>query len=176
MVPSFVLVACILGPYGVKGGVMVKSFCQNPCDLFSFSQIFLGEKKDTLSLRMGHRIKGKGLFVGFLEGVSSRNHASTLCKSLVYVLRHQLQALSEQHAFYHIDLVGLAVVDLFDKPLGTVKSIVNFGASDILCIITPQGREGLVPFAKTWVPEVVLPQDTQGGFIRLSPESDDFFT
>jgi len=58
--------------------------------------------------------------------------------------------------FYDHQLVGLSVLDLEGRELGTVTGLVHGGAQDLLNVRTPDRRDALVPFVAELVPEVDL--------------------
>ena len=58
--------------------------------------------------------------------------------------------------FYDHQLVDLAAYDVDGTPLGTVVGLQHGSAQDLLRVVTPDGREALVPFVKALVPEVDL--------------------
>jgi len=51
------------------------------------------------------------------------------------------------------------------KKLGIVKEILNFGAGDILQIISESGEEDLLPFSENWVENI----DISAGIITIKP-------
>ena len=79
------------------------------------------------------------------EGVSDRSAAEALRGSLVEIDRDQLPPL-EDGEYYHADLVGLPCVDEFGGALGTVVSVENFGAGDLLEVERSTGQRSLIPF------------------------------
>ena len=48
--------------------------------------------------------------------------------------------------YYHSDLIGLHCVDQEGANVGTVISVDNFGAGDLLEVKTMEGRRSLIPF------------------------------
>ncbi len=46
--------------------------------------------------------------------------------------------------FFHADLIGCSVIG--ERPIGVVKSVEDYGASPLLNVETPDGREVLIPF------------------------------
>ena len=70
--------------------------------------------------------------------------------------------------FYHTDLIGLEVCDTGGTVLGTVRSVQNLGAGDLLEISGPGLKSTvLLPFTKEAVPTVDL---GQGRIIADPPE------
>jgi 16S rRNA processing protein RimM len=81
---------------------------------------------------------------------------------LVEVDRAALPPL-EEGEYYYADLVGLACVDRDGRPIGTVVSVENFGAGDVLEVELPGGRKSLIPF-KAGIAELI------GDRIVLDPD------
>lgn len=65
--------------------------------------------------------------------------------------------------FYDHQLIGLAAYDVDGTHLGELVGLTH-GAQDLLRIRTPEGREALVPFVATLVPEV----DVAGGRVVIA--------
>jgi 16S rRNA processing protein RimM len=79
------------------------------------------------------------------EGVSDRTAAEALRGSLIEIDRADLPPL-EEGEYYHADLVGLPCVDEEGNALGTVASVENFGAGDLLEVELQNGKRSLIPF------------------------------
>jgi 16S rRNA processing protein RimM len=47
--------------------------------------------------------------------------------------------------FFHADLIGCAVIG--DRPIGVVKAVEDYGATPLLNVEMPDGREVLIPLA-----------------------------
>jgi 16S rRNA processing protein RimM len=105
------------------------------------------------------------------EGVNDRTAAERLVNLELYVPRARLPEQTEQNSFYQADLVGLRVEGRDGALLGTVASIANYGAGDLLVVQpTKGGATFLIPFADPFVPQV----DVAGGRVIVGlPE--DFF-
>jgi 16S rRNA processing protein RimM len=73
----------------------------------------------------------------------------------LYVPRERLP-LTSPDEFYYADLIGLLVKKVSGKILGKVGSVYDFGASDVIGIISESGIESLVPFTKDAVPKIDL--------------------
>jgi len=52
----------------------------------------------------------------------------------------------EQGEYYHADLIGLSAVDGEGNDVGTVVSVENYGAGDLLEIEDAAGERSLIPF------------------------------
>ena len=73
--------------------------------------------------------------------------------AFLYIPRDRLPAPDEDE-FYLTDLIGLAAVSPDGEALGTVKSVRDFGAGDILEIQPPDGPTWLLAFTRENVPEI----------------------
>lgn len=70
---------------------------------------------------------------------------------------------SEPEEYFDRQLVGLRVLDVAGRQVGTVTEILHLPAQDCLAVATDRGQR-LVPFVKALVPVV----DLAGGFLRLA--------
>ena len=74
----------------------------------------------------------------------------------LYAPRWKLPSLPSDE-FYHADLVGLPVYDGGGAKLGKVRAVHDFGAGDILEIVSPEFRQPvMLPFTRAAVPIVDL--------------------
>ncbi|HEU4961097.1 MAG TPA: ribosome maturation factor RimM [Sphingomonas sp.] len=148
-----VTLAVVTGAHGVTGEVRLKLFTD---DLTAYRR-FNGGALTLKSLRQG----GNGAIARFAE-VADRNAAEALRGVELAVPRSALPALGEGE-YYHIDLIGLAVLTDAGAPVGTVVAVENFGAGDILEIEQPDGRRLLVPVVHAEIGETVtIPADYLG--------------
>jgi 16S rRNA processing protein RimM len=98
--------------------------------------------------------------VAKLAGIDDRDASEALGSCYIGAPREALpQTASDE--YYWADLIGLAVVNLQDQPLGRVTSLIETGANQVL-VVTDGERERLLPF----VEHVVGKVDVAGGVIR----------
>ncbi|MEM8854355.1 MAG: ribosome maturation factor RimM [Pseudomonadota bacterium] len=137
-------------PHGVRGAVRVNVYADEPLTLRRYNP-FVDEGGAPWKLTSIKPI-GKGLVATF-QGVEDRNGAQTLRGKRLFIPRSRLPR-PEPDEFYHVDLVGLKARTADGTPLGTVVSIADYGAGDIIEV---QGKETLVlPFTHAVVPVVDL--------------------
>jgi 16S rRNA processing protein RimM len=86
---------------------------------------------------------------------------------LLYRCAARCPAAPAQDEYYWADLIGLAVVNLQDQPLGRVTSLIETGANQVL-VVADGERERLLPF----VEHVVGKVDVPGGVIRVDWDLD----
>ena len=105
-----------------------------------------------------------------MTGIVSKEDADALKGVKLFAPRDRLPE-TEDDEFYYADLVGLSVFDTGGTALGTVKSVQNHGASDLLEIKLPTtSATVLLPFTKAAVPTV----DIATGRIVADPPSGVF--
>lgn len=155
MTDDLVCVGAIAGAFGVKGEVRVKSFTDDPAAIFTFGPLLDEAGAPRLTVKRWRAIKDG--FAAFVEEIATREEAMAAKSRRLYVPRDRLPDLGEDE-FYHSDLVGLAVKDLAGTPLGEVRGVQNFGASDLLEIWKTPGlrQPWMLPFTKEVVPHVDL--------------------
>ena len=136
-----VTLAAIAGAHGISGEVRLKLFAEGVDSLKRHQSFRAGERLLTLkSVKPG----SAGAIARFAE-ITDRNTAEAMRGTQITVPRDDLPPLAEGE-YYHADLIGLACVDADGAPLGTVASVENFGAGDLLEIARPDGKKALIPF------------------------------
>lgn len=153
-----IALAAVAGAHGVKGELRLKLFSDSVESLSRHDKLYVGGvERRPLSIRDG----GKAVIARF-EGVEDRSAAEALRGTLVEVDRSTLPPL-EQGEYYHADLIGLSAVDREGNAIGTVVTVENYGAGDLLEIELEGGKRALIPFK----PGIA---DLEGERIVLDPE------
>lgn len=138
--------------HGVRGEVRLRSFTSDPSAIAGYGPL---ETEDGRVFEIEAMRPAKDHFVARLSGIRDRDAARALANTRLYVPRERLPQTEEPDEFYHADLVGLAVVDLAGRVLGSVVAIHNFGAGELIEICPDAGgNTELVPFDATHVPAV----------------------
>ena len=149
-----VCVGAIAGSYGVRGELRIKSFCAVPQDIESYSPLTSEDGSATFHLALIRPIKNG--FAARIAEVATKEDADALKGTQLFADRDQLPGLPDDE-YYHTDLIGLAVVDTGGTALGTVKSVLNHGATDLLEVQQPGGSATiLLPFTRAIIPTVDL--------------------
>jgi 16S rRNA processing protein RimM len=141
MPDSKVTLAAIAGAHGVHGEVRVKLFAETIESLSRHKAVQVGERQLTIQ---SVKASGGMPVLRFAE-IADRNAAEALRSQLVTVTREALPPL-EEGEYYHADIIGLPCVSTDGGQLGTVVSVENFGAGDIIEIEKPDGKRSMVPF------------------------------
>ena len=136
-----IALAAVAGTHGVKGEVRLKLFGEGIATLASQDIVHVAGRE----LRLEQvRAAGKGAIARF-AGIADRGAAEALRGSLVEVDRSALPPL-EEGEYYHADLIGLPCEDRAGAMVGTIVSVENYGAGDLLEIELEGGKRSLIPF------------------------------
>jgi 16S rRNA processing protein RimM len=132
----------IIGAQGVKGWIKVFSDTSPRENILSYSpwQIEMGDRSQTIEI--SGRLQGKNVLAK-LDGVENREQANELAGSEIYILADQLPKLEEDE-YYWSDLIGLEVESLQAEPLGSIETMMETGANDVM--VLRGDRERLIPF------------------------------
>ncbi len=137
-----VTLAVVTGAHGVAGEVRLKVFAE---DLSAHKRF-----NDGALTAKSIRITPQGAIARFVE-VADRTAAEGLRGTELTVPRDALPPLGESE-YYHADLLGLAAVAEDGAAIGTVVSIENFGAGDVIEIARPDGKRFMIPMNAQAVP------------------------
>ena len=148
-----ICIGAIAGSFGVKGEVRLKSFTATPEDIASYTP--LTSENGKLSFDVTLTGQTKNALVARLSGIATKEQADALRGARLFVDRDRLPNLPDDE-YYHADLIGLEVYDTGGTLLGTVKSVLNHGASDLLEVQEASMETVLLPFTQTAVPTVDL--------------------
>lgn len=133
----------ISGVFGVKGWVKVFSFTEVRENILNYSPWLL--KKDSeakLVNVIDGKLQGKAV-VAKLDGVNDRDQAAGLMGWDIFITPGQLPKVAKGE-YYWSDLIGLNVETSLGVQLGTVDSLLETGANDVL--IVKGERQRAIPF------------------------------
>ncbi len=152
--PDLICIAAIIGAFGIKGELRVKSFCAIPADFGNYGPLSNENGTETYDLRVIGPIKGG--YSCRIKGVQYKDQADALKGTQLYTNRENLPNLPDDE-FYHADLVGLDVFDTGGEKLGHITAVHDHGAGDFL-EIAGKGIKNtvLLPFTRHAVPTVDL--------------------
>ncbi len=131
-IDGLLCVGVISGVHGIKGDVKIKTFTQIAEDISTYGTLLDKNGKVLFGIDK-YRITPKALIVT-LSGVNDRNKAESLKGTKLYILKQTLPETQEDE-FYYSDLSGLKVIAQDGSLFGTVQSIQNFGAGDLVEIV-----------------------------------------
>jgi 16S rRNA processing protein RimM len=149
----------------VRGEVKIKTFTADPAKIAAYGP--LHDESGTRSFKVKLRGQVRGLVIARLDGVEDRNAAEALKGMRLYVGRDKLPR-PRREEWYLADLIGLRVERSGGAVIGTVKSVQNYGAGDLIEVAGPNGQTTYLPFTKRAVPEV----DIEGGRLIAEPPDE----
>lgn len=151
----------IVGHFGVRGWVRVKSYTRPVENILAYRRWRLADEKDCVDVRlMEGRPHGRGL-VARLQHTDNRDLANELIGKTISVARSELPA-QDSGSYYWTDLEGLEVVTESGRILGKVDYLLETGANDVLVVAGDVER--LVPFV---VGEYIKAVDLDAGVITV---------
>ncbi len=167
------MVGKIVGVFGVKGWLKLKSFTQPVENILTYGPLYVSwaETRSKPGFQAGersvlsqwvvpetlvcdqHKARPQGLVVHF-EGIDDRDQAQMLVGAELRVSRVELPALA-QDEYYWYQLIGLTVISEFEGGstlLGRVTKLLETGANDVL-VVKPteevrgiERKERLIPY------------------------------
>ena len=174
--PEKVILGRISGVYGVKGWVKVFSYTDPMEAIVDYSPWFIrAENRKTsdwteVKLKSGKR--HAKTVVAKLENCNDRDQAMAYVGTEIAIDLHQLEQLKEKDEYYWRDLIGLRVINQQDIELGTVKSLLETGANDVLVVVSEaDGKkiERLIP----WTMDIaIIKVDMAKGVISVDWDAD----
>ena len=133
----------ISGVFGVKGWVKVFSFTNIRENILNYSPWLLKKDSETRLVHvMDGKLQGKAV-VAQLDGVNDRDQAASLMGWDIFITPDQLPKVAKDE-YYWSDLIGLNVETDLGVQLGTVDSLLETGANDV--VIVKGDRERVIPF------------------------------
>ncbi len=167
-ISSMIPIGKIVGVHGIKGFITVKSFTQNPEDIFTYAPLYSKDGQKIYELTLKH--PKKGVFVCACNDIKDRNGAEALKGIELYMMADQLPEAGEDE-YYHSDLIGLHVQNMDGAVIGTVQAMHNYGAGDIVEInYHPDHKtdtsQDMLLFNKETVPDVNI----KDGYIIINPQ------
>lgn len=155
----------VAGAHGVRGEVKIKSFTEAPKKIAAYGPV----EDESGTRRFKVRVRGhvRGMLIARLDGIEDRNAAEALRGMRLYVGRDRLPK-PKRGEWYLVDLVGLRAERADGTAVGTVKSVQNHGAGDIVEVETADGQALFLPFTRRAVPQV----DIEGGRLVVEPPAE----
>lgn len=139
---ELICVGHILGAHGIKGWTRVYSNTSPRNNIAGYGILLLESNNGPVKKLVKGQTTGKHILIK-LEGIEDRTAAEALTGQKLYISERQLPELQADE-YYWSELIGMSVESVRSEPLGTVDSMLETGADDVLVV---QGdRERLIPF------------------------------
>ena len=155
--PGFVHVGVVAGPHGPSGALRILSDSDNPDRYAQGGELSIGGQ----TYRIAAAAPFKAAYLIRLDGVDDAD-AATLAGEPVLAAADTAPPLPEG-AYYHYQLIGLAVTDADGAPLGVLTEVLRTGANDVY-VVTSENAELLVPA----IADVVRDVDLERGVMTVA--------
>ena len=143
---DFILVGSIVGLHGLRGYLKVKSFLENPKDIFKFDEYFINKLSFSSILL---KFNKKSVFICELEGINSIEQAKKFVNIDIFICRSSLPKTDEDEIYLN-DLINFNVELESGLYLGELVKFYDFGAGPIIGVM--EGREEkMLPFSKNFI-------------------------
>lgn len=160
-----VVMGRVTAPHGVRGWIRVRAFTESADGLASYPQWWLGGEAGWVPWNVEAVEPCRQGLAAKLQGCDDRDAALALAKIDIAVPRAVLPGI-EADEYYWDDLIGLAVSNVDGEAFGTVTSLLETGANDVL-VVTGE-RERLIPF----IAPVIVEVDIAGGRLKVDWTAD----
>lgn len=165
-----IVVGQIVGVFGVKGWIKIKSFTDPIDNIVRYQPWFLALPHGLKEYVVEDYVqRPQGIVVKF-KGIDDRDQGLALGKANVQVAREQLADL-EVGEYYWSQLTGLRVITQFggeNRDLGVVHSLLETGSNDVLVVRGDANamdlQERLVPYLPG---QFVIDVNLELGVIRV---------
>lgn len=171
-----VILGRISGVYGVKGWVKVFSYTDPMEAIVDYSPWFIRAENrktsDWTEVRLKSGKRHAKTVVAKLENCNDRDQAMAYVGTEIAIDLQQLEQLKDKNEYYWRDLIGLQVINQQDIALGTVKSLLETGANDVLVVVSEahgENIERLIP----WTMDIaIIKVDMAQGVITVDWDAD----
>ena len=144
----------IIGPFGIKGWVKIKTFTEAPDGLLDYQDWHLNTRDGWRDYRVEEAEWRNTGLVARLVGFDDRTGAESLKGMEIGIPRGALPE-ADAGEYYWADLIGLDVVNKQDELLGTVKELFATGANDVV-VVQGGEKERLIPYIESVIVSVDL--------------------
>lgn len=171
---SYLYVADILGPHGIKGAVTLFSHTRPVQAVAGYDRLWLGDSAERATPYAVKRCWSHGRrMLAELEGIEGRDQAESLKGCKVWVPAEAVEV--DEDEFLWEELIGCDVVLALDGArLGVVTGLEEYGAQDILNVATAEDAETPGVWMLPFIEDVVVDVDLDEGRITVDlPEGMD---
>lgn len=164
-----VCVGKITTAHGIRGAVKILAYTDDPMSLADYAPLTneSGDKIFDINIDSCN----KNILIAKIPDVNDRNAALKLKDIELFVSRDKFPELEDDDEFYYSDLIGLRVVSEDENHYGTILSVEDYGAGEVIEIKrSDNGKSDMIAFTLENFPEVNI----SGGFVVVSPPEVDF--
>ena len=151
----------IANTHGVKGAVIIDSWCDSPEVLCSIKTVYTEKSGMYTPIDIKKASVYKGRVLAELAGLESLEDAAAMKNTVIFAKRSSLPIA--EGAFFVQDLIGLSVYEIgTDEKYGILSDVISGAASELYEIKNERGTF-LIPAVPEFVKEIDL---EKGIFIK----------
>lgn len=142
----------IVNTQGLKGEVRVYPFTDDMYRFDDLNSFYLG--KDLETVWNVERVRYKGnMVIMKIKNIDTVEMAEKLKNKFMYVSREESKDL-EEGEFFIADMIGIDVLTVEGKHVGTLKEVLQYAANDVYVIKGEDDKEILIPAVMKFVPTI----------------------
>ena len=150
-----VVMGKIVAAQGILGWVKVQTFTEYLDSLLDYGTWYVGSEQAWRPLEvLEANVHGGKVVIAKLQSITDRT-AAEKCKGLLIAVPRSELPDQEEGEYYWSDLIGLTVENLEGVQFGTVDSLLETGANDVL-VVKGESGETLIPFIDSVIKQVSL--------------------
>ena len=166
--PEYLVIGKVVRPHGLRGEVRVRIMSGYPDRFKYLESVSLTRDPAGPEHPQIFEVERARLHQDFailkLLDIEDREQADRLRKQFVVISLEDAVPLEEDE-YYYYQLIGLEMVTVDGRSLGTVANILETGANEVYIVESPQHGEILIPAIESVVQEI----DLASGRIIISP-------
>lgn len=145
--------AVVAGAHGLRGVLKLRCFTERPEDVAAYGPVYDSRGNELFELEVIGPAPGGVL--ARARGIEDRTAAEAMRGTELFVPRSALPEPGPDE-FYYSDLEGMEALRPDGSRLGVVASVANYGAGDLIEVLTDDGRRISLPFTRQTVPSIDL--------------------
>ncbi len=154
----------IINTHGVKGGLMVESWCDDVETLCKIKTLYYKKREEFIPLEVTKASIHKDRGLMYFRGIDDMDAAALLKNRVVYADRDDIP-LDDDRVFI-ADIIGLPVYNEKNgEKLGILADLIESPASDLFVVKREDGSEVLVPAVDEFIGHI----DGEGVFLCPIP-------
>lgn len=154
----------IVNTHGIKGGVKVVSYTDDPSDFETFDWVYIKQKEALDKITISKVQYQKNNVILYLEGIETIDEAEKYKNRLLLIDRDMAIPLPE-NVYYISDLIGLKVRTEDGEILGTICDVFPTGSNDVYVVKRATEKEEILLPA---IEEVVKEIDLDNGVMTIN--------
>jgi len=159
---DYTIIGKITNSHGIRGDIKIFPLTDDPERFFQLKEIFVGEKKELVSISDAKL--HKGLVLIHFKGLDNINDILKYKDEFVYIKDEDRVTLPKDHYFIS-DLIGCNVILKDGSRIGIIKDVLQGIANDVYIVKSKDDKEYMIPA----VGEFIVSVDIQNKEITIDP-------